>query len=1384
MTDTSSDTPTRPQRPILKWSLIALAGLIALLLLLLIALRFAAQSGFGRSFVEKRIEAAAPAGQEIEVEGLKGDLLGRFRIERLTVSDEQGIWLVAENLYADWKPLALRRRALLVDALEADLIHVMRRPELVPSDRDDESGGSMPIRTGELDRLLISEFRSDEGVLPRALSLKIEGQGALGRNGGSSLVSVVPLNGEGDRLEADLSWSDDFRITGDLDLEGPAGGLFASLARLETGQSLAARLEASGTFDEWAAKGGVDIDDENALTLEAGARDKTITIEIDAHPGTHPLTRSLTDYLGDTLSVVGDLSSVDGRPHLDLSAEADNLMLNAQVSQSGSGAYGANVRLISDEPDRFIRNEKIALERAIIDGNASYDDGVARFDGTIRADGVDVPSFRAQSVSGPVVATFNRPLISVRATLDAEQADLSGTAGKISGRAPSVQANVQYDLSSRILSVREFLARGRAGRTNAAGTVTLSSTPTADLAGSFQLDGEAAGLARPAMLRGQYELSRASATSTRFTTRINASEFGGLPAPLNQWTGDQADLTATGVYEGGRRVRLNQFSLNSGSLRATGSGSLGNEGAISALINLEAGAAEISGLRLSSVDGRADISGTLSNLGFEARLNVPELQRGETTFTDATLSAGGRYAEGDLSADVDLTAGSDAGPLTASSGINVAGSAWSVRNFEASWNELQSTADLSGQGGDIASLQGEAFVNGTLPEGLPARSIELTAGITGEQLVLDATLEAFSFGPTEADALVVRANGTLEDANFVVELDGRTEIDDLNYPTSLDIDGNVSGLTSRSPLDLVASVSANLGDLSLTTRDPVRFTQFEDGFEATARLAALEGELAANVSTRDTTIISVNAEDLKIAPLLLIMGRPSLSGAIDINAELTETETGGLSGPIRGELLAVSRQGSDLPPIDLFFNGDLTPDLLTMNVRALDNEALQAAAQFRLPVNTFGSAPFIQRDKSRDIPFEATADGQIAAVSALFVPPQMVVEGVTDLQLSGTLPTLDESFQGQFDFSEGVFEHGDLGMVLNRINASAALGSGRLSLSSFDARGRSGGTLSGRGEMSIDGSGASDLKLTADRLVVTERREGSATVSGTMELNQQPDLLEITGDLTVDKGQINIENLPSGGPPTLDVSFEEPIEEEEADEDAATRLDISLNAPGRIDVDGRGVNAELALDASITGTIGDPVITGEASIVRGRFDLIGKRFNFGDSSVRLNRELGQSSLDISARHETKDDIDAILNVAGTIERPEVELTSDPVLPEDEVLSRVLFGRSPSQLTALETARLAAALTQLSGGGGFDLLGGIEQALGLDTFDVGSGASGDFEVTSGKYLTEDVYLEVRSGEAGAPGVAIEWEPIDNIEVEAATGSEDGQEFSIQWKRDFD
>ena len=1375
-------------RRILKWGLIALATLLALVLVLLLALRFAAQSGFGRNFVEARIEAADPSGQDIEVEGLSGDLLGTFRIERLTVADEQGIWLVAENVLADWKPFALRNRALRVDALEADLIHVIRRPVLVPSDRPKTEGGSMPLRAGEIDKLRIGELRTDEGVLPRALSLTIDGQGEVGRNGGRTQLSVLPLDGKGDTLEADLTWSDDFRVKGNLSLDGPAGGLFASLARLDDGQSLSASLDASGALQDWSADSDILINGQSAVTLDAAARGDLISFESEIHPGLHPLTASLAETLGPTLTIEGDVSREDRAPVLDVTAQAEGLLLSAvaRKAETEEGGYQADFRLEADNPTRYAGLDTLSLDQAILDGMLVYSGGTARFDGTVEVSGVDVPSFKASKVSGPVVATYGEKTVTARATLSADGAVLPGMAGRVAGARPVLETDATYDVAGRTLTLRQTSVQGRAGRVSAVGTVSLGDALGADLSGSFDLDGAKAGLARPIKASGNFEADRGRTGLTDISARINATRLGDLPAPLSDWASDQALIDLAGTLQPDTSFTLKRFSAESGSLVLTGNGQVSQDRVVSASADLRAGEAGLAGYRLSGLTGQAAVSGPVDNLDFRLAIEAPQISNETLVFNDIRLGADGTYGSGALAANATLNAGTSEGPLDLNTALRLDGADWQVNGLEASWGDLTADADLSGSGGDLAALRGTANVRGDLPDGLPAQGIDLNANIQGEALTLDATFETIAIGPTRADALVIRATGTPDNADFLIDMDGRTELNDLSYETALDIDGHVTGLAGGAP-DVTATLSALLGDVGLSTEEPLRYITYEDGFDLDARFAALGGTFTPAITTRGTTRIDVGASELEIAPLLILLGRPALDGALDLDLIFTETDDGGLSGPLKASMENLARPGSDLAPIDLFIDGELSPERLDLTLRALDNESLQANATAEVPVKTSAGLPFIQLQKGAVIPFSANADGQIEAIAALFVPPQMVLKGDVDLALSGELPSLNESFKGTLQFSDGVFEHGDLGMVLNRISADATLGSGTVTLSSFDARGRSGGTLNGSGSMAIDGSGRSDVAIRANRLVVTERREGSATVSGTLSLNQKPELLEITGDLTVDEGEINLDNLPEGGPPTLDVSFRQPEQEEEEEpRRASTNLDIQLNAPGRIDIRGRGVNAELGLDADIQGPIGSPEITGSAEIVRGRFDLLGKRFEFTDSTIRLAPELGDSRLSVSARHETRDDITAILNVTGTISRPEIALTSEPVLPEDEVLSRVLFGRSPTQLTALETARLAAALAQLSGGGGFDLLGGIETALGLDTFDVGSGAGGGVEVTSGKYLTEDVYLEVRSGAAGAPGLAIEWEPIENIEVEAATntGEDQGQELSIQWKKDFD
>ena len=101
---TSTETAEKSKKrkfPI--WARITVGGLL-FILLALVALRFVIGSGIGRNLIESQLESRVIAGQEIQIDGLEGDLLDRISLERLVLSDEEGVWAEAQNLTLDWSP--------------------------------------------------------------------------------------------------------------------------------------------------------------------------------------------------------------------------------------------------------------------------------------------------------------------------------------------------------------------------------------------------------------------------------------------------------------------------------------------------------------------------------------------------------------------------------------------------------------------------------------------------------------------------------------------------------------------------------------------------------------------------------------------------------------------------------------------------------------------------------------------------------------------------------------------------------------------------------------------------------------------------------------------------------------------------------------------------------------------------------------------------------------------------------------------------------------------------------------------------------------------------------------------------------------------------------
>jgi autotransporter translocation and assembly factor TamB len=139
----------------------------------------------------------------------------------------------------------------------------------------------------------------------------------------------------------------------------------------------------------------------------------------------------------------------------------------------------------------------------------------------------------------------------------------------------------------------------------------------------------------------------------------------------------------------------------------------------------------------------------------------------------------------------------------------------------------------------------------------------------------------------------------------------------------------------------------------------------------------------------------------------------------------------------------------------------------------------------------------------------------------------------------------------------------------------------------------------------------------------------------------------------------------------------------------------------------------------------------------------------------------------------------------------LSLTSNPALANDELLARLLFGRSIAEMSALQAVQLAAALNSLRNpGGGIDVFGTTRDLLGLDalTLDSGTNEQGEsgVNVSAGKYLSDRIYLEVESGVGAERGLegSLQFQLTPRINAELYSRGQFGAGgVELNWKNDY-
>ncbi len=610
--------------------------------------------------------------------------------------------------------------------------------------------------------------------------------------------------------------------------------------------------------------------------------------------------------------------------------------------------------------------------------------------------------------------------------------------------------------------------------------------------------------------------------------------------------------------------------------------------------------------------------------------------------------------------------------------------------------------------------------------------------------------------------------------------------------------------------------------------------------DRTVRLRALtfaDSGIAARLVEPTTVVLA--ADGYRLAPTVLDVGdgRVALSGSLtgdEIAARLDidrmpmaiaeaflpgRKATGVLAGEVRvSGTVAQPQAVAELRGRGLGFTGTAGERIdARASLRWRDGRlAVQAEASGArgLTASLDGTVPLVLGPGGPTVPAEGAlraslvADGDVERLSEALPLAGHRFAGTlrADIEVAGTVgrPQVD----GAATLRDGYYQFFETGTVLRDVQARlTATDSETFTLRLEGVDGRRKGRLVADGTITSGAAGLGyDVAMRMSDFRVVDLDGAQAQAAGALDFEGIGDAAGLTGRISIGPAEYDIsQRLPGGGSvPTMEVveinrpgedrrrqvaALRDPGEAPGTDAPGVeTPMTVSLSIQTEVDrlfVRGQGLDSVWGGGLVIGGTLSEPTVVGDLTAARGTFDFAGRSFQLADSRIVFDggRKL-DPRLDVVAQSQARDLTVKVL-VTGTAASPTIDLASEPSYPKDEILARMLFGKQIGQLSVAQQVQIARAAASLTGGGGFDPIGNIRQALGLDLLEIGAEDEEDGlspRVAVGKYLDEDTFVRVEEGGEGGQ-VSIERQLGRGLSVEAEVGRKGGGGIGLNWRRDY-
>lgn len=853
---------------------------------------------------------------------------------------------------------------------------------------------------------------------------------------------------------------------------------------------------------------------------------------------------------------------------------------------------------------------------------------------------------------------------------------------------------------------------------------------------------------------------------------------------------------------------LEQMAIKSGlySLSSSGQASFKTDGKVSLTANLNSNnLSTLNPLLEGKLNSDLNLSGTLNslNLSAEGILDLIQLQKNDlkpikfhayTNLIPKTdqnmpiveLQLSSAYKNFPITLGTQITANNEVIHFK-----NIKANAPDI-NLNGTINFNTNAALLDGNlSADITKLDSYKKLIGRDINGSGSIKIELSNLVQSQKLKTESQFKSLQFNGINIDSLNFKT--TTEDIKQILSTQISTQLKNLKS----------NGITLKT---LEATISENIkGEYAFTSNGNGQFKK-PFSFKVSSTLKNLEnqglppkaenikaavilGKDTINLSGEmDTQNIDLKLETKSLSFTNLLTDLPNNLASLSLAGKASAS--GSMNNPILEADIKLSplRVTKNTPDISLSLAGNYNSEIATINLNGQGTGIKTLRGNIKTPIK-LSFNPFIL-DISNNHPIEGNLNisAQIKDILDRLIPPQYDLSGLLTTQIIMSGNAKNPQFSGDAELKNGSFTDEALGIKLNDISMSALLNQNTITLKNFNARDETKGKLFANGEILLENNALEKVNLNLNILNfhLLQSNMADGIFNADFNLSGTPNQYNLSGTIKSDHIDINIPEKHNQSIPELNIVEEK---EESLTDNLLEKIGLNVQfiANNRIFVRGWGLDAEFGGKVLVKGDLSNPQFNGQLQSNRGRYEEFGKRFKLTKANLNFLGSIPPSpNLDIVA--ETKaDDITARINLNGSINNPKIDFSSTPSLPDDEILSRILFGRDLSTISPFQAVQLAQTIRRFSGKGGngtFDPLNTIRKATGFDDLRVETDEEGQANVGVGKYLTDKVYLEFEKGTGEDSGAAnLEVEVTPNITIESELGQDTQGGAGVFWEWDY-